>query len=191
MTKVDVRIIAATNRDLEMSVKDGKFRDDLFYRLNVFPLVVPPLRERSDDIPLLAAAFAKRYATRLGRAIDTPSEQCLQRLQAYDWPGNVRELENIIERAVITSRDGRLNLERALPEASSSEITCRTDRDSQVARRVRTVQELQDEERENLVLALESTGWRVAGDTGAAKLLGLRPSTLNSRMRALGIERPR
>jgi PAS domain S-box-containing protein len=189
--RVDVRIIAATNRDLEQSVKDGKFRDDLFYRLNVFPLVVPPLRERFDDIPLLATAFAERYANKFGRAIQPPSDQCVQRLQTYDWPGNVRELENIIERAVITSPDGRLNLERALPEASPSDTTCGADRDGPSAKQVRTVQELQDEERENIVLALESTGWRVAGDSGAAKLLGLRPSTLNSRMRALGIERPR
>jgi PAS domain S-box-containing protein len=189
--KVDVRIIAATNRDLEASIKAGEFRDDLFYRLNVFPILVPPLRDRREDIPLLASTFAVRFATKMGRSIQPPSESCIRRLQAYDWPGNVRELENIIERAVITSRDGHLNLDRALPEAFPSTPIESPGPAGRSERRVRTVQELHDEERANIVLALETAGWQVSGERGAAKLLGLKPSTLNSRMRALGIKRPR
>jgi PAS domain S-box-containing protein len=189
--KVDVRVIAATNRDLENAVQAGTFRDDLFYRLNVFPIVVPPLRDRPDDIPLLAAAFATRFARKIGRAVEPPCPRCIRRLQAYHWPGNVRELENIVERAVITSQDGRLNLDRALPEASAAESAADRDAHQESGQRIRTVQELQDEERRNILLALESSDWRVAGDHGAAKALGMNPSTLNSRMRALAIKRPR
>ena len=189
--RVDVRVLAATNRRLEESVKEGRFRDDLFYRLNVFPIVVPPLRDRADDIPLLASAFASRYAKEIGRAIEPPSAECLERLSNYDWPGNVRELQNVIERAVITSQDGRLNLARALPEASILRALCVYPDEPRRCQRVRTAAELQDEERANTVLALESANWRVAGESGAAKLLGMNASTLNSRIRALGIKRPR
>lgn len=193
--KVDVRVIAATNRDLKKSIEKGEFRDDLYYRLNVFPITVPPLRERQDDIALLAAAFAARFATKMGRTVKPPTVASLRRLQAYEWPGNVRELENIIERAVITSHDGQLNFDRALPESFLTEVPAvdglggaATPEDST---KVRTVQELRDEERANILRALEATGWRVAGDNGAAQLLGMKPSTLNSRMRALGIDRRR
>jgi PAS domain S-box-containing protein len=188
---VNVRVLAATNCQLEDSVKEGTFRGDLFYRLNVFPIVVPPLRQRTEDIPLLATAFAARYAKEIGRTLHPLSPQCLQRLKGYNWPGNVRELQNIIERAVITSRDGHLNLDRALPEASAAPVPCIHQDDPQSCRRVRTVSELQEEERRNIVLALESTNWRVAGEDGAAKLLGMNASTLNSRMRALAIRRPK
>ncbi|MHB0958147.1 MAG: sigma-54 interaction domain-containing protein [Pirellulaceae bacterium] len=189
--KVDVRVLAATNCQLEESVRERQFRDDLFYRLNVFPIHVPPLRDRADDIPLLASAFASRYAKEIGRTIEPPSNECLERLKAYSWPGNVRELQNVIERAVITSQNGRLNLDRALPETVNSPVPCVHQDDPQPCRRVRTVVELQEEERTNILLALESANWRVAGEHGAAKLLGMNASTLNSRIRTLEIKRPR
>jgi PAS domain S-box-containing protein len=188
--RVDLRVIAATNRDLKKLIKTGEFRNDLYYRLNVFPITVPPLRERKDDIALLASAFAARYSARMGRAINPLSEASVRRLKAYDWPGNVRELENIIERAVITSRDGNINLDRALPELSSTAVIGDEARPEEAAK-IRTAQELREQERANIILALESTGWRVAGESGAAQLLGINPSTLNSRIRALGIERRR
>ena len=185
--KVDARVIAATNRDLEQAVRDGKFREDLYYRLNVFPLRLPALRERREDIGVLAAAFAQKFAQRLGRIIEPLSQDCLRRLQAYAWPGNVRELQNIIERGVITARDGKLNLDRALPESVNSMAAALDD--GSAIKRVRTAQEFEDLERKNLIAALESAGWRVAGENGAAQLLGVKPTTLSSRMKALGIER--
>jgi len=188
--KVDVRIIAATNRDLEDSIKNGEFREDLFYRLNVFPINIPPLRNRRDDIAVLASAFADRFAKKMGRELKPLTEQCLRRLKSYDWPGNVRELENIIERAVITSQDDRLNIDRALPGTVVIAEPCAAIGQPETEQRVRTVQELQELERANIILALEASNWRVAGDKGAAKLLDLNPSTLNSRMRALNITRP-
>ena len=188
--KVDVRVLAATNRDLQQAIRDGKFREDLYYRLNVFPIDLPPLRERGDDISLLASTFASKFAQRMGRFIEPLSEDCLRRLKAYSWPGNVRELQNVIERAVITSRDGRLNLDRALPE--SGRVTATEALSSEgTARRVRTAKELEALERTNLMDALEATGWRVAGENGAAQLLGMKPTTLSSRMKALGVERKR
>ncbi len=189
--KVDIRVLAATNRHLEESVRVGGFRDDLFYRLNVFPIIVPPLRERLDDIPLLAMAFATGYAREIVRTVIAPDEEVFRRLRSYNWPGNVRELQNVIERAVITSQDGRLNLARALPETAATHVPCVHWEDPQPCVRVRTVSELQEEERRNILLALESASWRVAGESGAARLLGMNASTLNSRMRALGIRRPR
>ena len=188
--KVDVRVIAATNRDLKQATQEGKFREDLYYRLNVFPIEVPPLRERGDDIGLLASTFAKKFAKRMGRSIELLSEDCARRLKAYSWPGNVRELQNVIERAVITARDGRLNLDRALPE-SSKEMIAEAALSAETPKRVRTAKELEELERANLVAALEATGWRVAGETGAAQLLGMKPTTVSSRIKALGIERPR
>ena len=116
--KVNVRVVAATNRNLLQQVKEGKFREDLYYRLNVFPLEVPPLRERGDDIALLAAAYAERFARRMGRRMDPLSPEAIRRLKAYAWPGNIRELISVIERAAITAENGRLNLDRALPETA-------------------------------------------------------------------------
>jgi transcriptional regulator with GAF, ATPase, and Fis domain len=116
--KANVRVIAATNRKLSEEVKAGRFREDLYYRLNVFPIEVPPLRERGEDIPLLAASFVRRFAQRIGRPLEPLSPEDVRRLQAYSWPGNVRELENLMERAVITAEGGRLNLDRALPALS-------------------------------------------------------------------------
>ena len=188
--KVDVRVIAATNRDLKQATKEGKFREDLYYRLNVFPIELPPLRERGDDITLLASTFTNKFAQRMGRLIEPLSEACIDRLKAYGWPGNVRELQNVIERAVITARDGRLNLDRALP-ASAKEMIAEAVLSAETPKRVRTAKELEELERANLMAALEATGWRVAGETGAAQLLGMKPTTLSSRIKALGIERPR
>jgi len=188
--KIDVRVIAATNRDLAQAIRDGKFREDLFYRLNVFPIGLPALRERPDDIDTLASAFAQRYAQRIGRTLQPLSGDCLARLKAYSWPGNVRELQNIIERAVITSRDGRLNLDRALPESVNASGAERVPEDER-APGVRTAKELLELERDNLIAALEVSDWKVAGDNGAARLLGMKPTTLSSRIKALGIERPR
>jgi PAS domain S-box-containing protein len=192
--KVNVRVMAATNRDLKQIVRDGRFRDDLFYRLNVFPIEVPPLRERDDDILLLAAAFALRFAQRLGRRIEPLSEEDKKRLKNYGWPGNIRELQNVIERAVITSRDGRLNLDRALPEAGRDTLrNARTPETmaKEVSERILQLRELQQLERANILRALEAADWRVAGRDGAAALLGMNPSTLNSRIKAFGIARPK
>jgi PAS domain S-box-containing protein len=188
--KVDVRVLAATNRDLEKSVRAGQFREDLYYRLNVFPIEVPPLRARRDDIGMLATAFGKKFAQRMGRTLEPLSENCVRRLQAYSWPGNVRELQNIIERAVITSRDGRLDLDRALPESVNARVPTPSDDGVGVAR-VRTAKQLEELERANIVAALEVSEWKVAGENGAAQLLGIRPTTLSSRMKALGIARKR
>jgi PAS domain S-box-containing protein len=187
--RVDARVIAATNRDLKQATREGKFREDLYYRLNVFPIELPPLRDRGDDIGLLAENFARRSAQRMGRAIEPLSEDCIRRLKSYGWPGNVRELQNVIERAVITCRDGRLNLERALPESGKVNATESVSPDSN--KRVHTAKELEALERTNMIAALEATSWRVSGDGGAAQLLGIKPTTLSSRMKALGIERQR
>lgn len=189
--KVDVRVIAATNRQLRKAVQEGKFREDLYYRLNVFPIEVPPLRERGDDIAPLASAFAKKFAQRMGLHLEPLSEGCIRRLRAYPWPGNVRELQNVIERAVITARNGRLNLDRALPEAGRNGAANATVSTEKSHGPIRTMQEFQELERNNLIRALESTGWRISGENGAARLLGINPSTLSSRIKALGIARPR
>jgi PAS domain S-box-containing protein len=188
--KVDVRVLAATNRDLEKFVREGRFREDLYYRLNVFPIQLPSLRERRDDIGVLAASFAQKVAQRLGRTLEPLSDDCLRRLQDYSWPGNVRELQNIIERAVITSHDGRLNLDRALPEIASAPSAALTE-EAFAGKRVRTAKELEELERSNIIAALDTAEWKVAGESGAAQLLGVKPTTLNSRMKALGIERKR
>ena len=190
--KVDVRVIAATNRDLQKAVRNGTFREDLYYRLNVFPIQLPPLRDRREDIAPLAAAFAQKFARRMGRRIEPLSAECQQRLEAYGWPGNIRELQNIVERAVITSYDGCLNLNKALPGNDSVSISG-TDRailsPHKLSKAVVQAHELQQLERTNILRALEASGWRVAGRNGAAELLGINPSTLNSRMRALKIQR--
>jgi PAS domain S-box-containing protein len=188
--KVDVRVVAATNRELEREVKEGKFRGDLFYRLNVFPILIPPLRERGQDVVLLASAFAQRFARRMGRSMEPLSQEEACRLQAYPWPGNVRELANVIERAVITAAAGRLNLARALPEGASSPPFEPLPTAGGSGGGVRTVRELEALERANLIRALEQCQWRVSGDNGAAQLLGMNSSTLSSRMKVLGVKRP-
>jgi PAS domain S-box-containing protein len=191
--KVDVRVIAATNRDLEKLLRTGQFREDLFYRLNVYPIKLPPLRERPDDIGMLATAFARNFARRMGRRLVPLSDDCVRRLQAYNWPGNVRELQNIIERAVITSRDGHLNLDRALPESVNAAAAALGPvvADKPTAQHVRTAKEFEELERSNIIAALKAAEWKVAGEKGAAQLLGVKPTTLSSRMKALNIERKR
>ena len=190
--KVNVRIIAATNQDLDKMVKEGTFRRDLLYRLNVFPLHIPPLRERGDDIVHLAEAFLLRYGKRNRRSAFRLTEECRVKLKGYDWPGNIRELENVIERAVITSKDGRtLNLDWALPNHTpviheSIGMPQRQDDSS----RVLTATEMRDLERSNILRALEGSNWKISGRHGAAEKLGLNPNTLTSRMQSLGIQKP-
>jgi PAS domain S-box-containing protein len=188
--KVNVRVLAATNRNLSQAIQEGRFREDLFYRLNVFPIRLPPLRERGNDVIRLASAFAQRFARRMGRSITPLAADCAQRLKDYNWPGNVRELQNVIERAVITATDGTLNLDRALPDAPSSSPAPQR-RNEAPPDRIHTAKELEALERTNILRALDATNWTVSGEKGAAKLLGLNPSTLSSRMKALNIQKPR
>jgi transcriptional regulator with GAF, ATPase, and Fis domain len=191
--KVDVRVIAATNRDLSKRVDEGQFREDLYYRLDVFPLTVPPLRDRREDIALLANAFLERSLQKLGRTMEPLSAEAVRRLNAYDWPGNLRELQNVIERSVIVAEDGRPNLDRALPLSAKDQASVSfgsiNGRDEEA--RVLTVGELQELEKKNIIAALERCNWRIAGDNGAANLLGMKPSTLNSRIASLGIGKRR
>jgi len=190
--KVDVRVVAATNRDLAAMVEEGRFRRDLFYRLNVFPLELPPLRERGDDVGLLADFFVETLARRDGRTVAPLTPDCRYKLRRYSWPGNVRELQNVIERAIITSEDGRrLNLDRALPrDAEPSPAAAAAARAAPGEDRVMTEAEFRDLERANIARALEATGGKIAGAGGAAELLGLKPNTLSSRIKSLGVERP-
>jgi PAS domain S-box-containing protein len=189
--KVAVRVLAATNRDLLAAAREGRFRQDLYYRLNVFPIRLPPLRERKDDVGRLAAVFVERVARQLGRSIAPLAPECIRRLQAYAWPGNVRELQNVIERAVITASNGRLNLDRALPEAMPSEsiVSDVSDPPEPDKGAIRTAKELEELERVNIVRALQSSDWKVSGERGAARRLGMNPSTLASRMKVLGISK--
>ncbi len=175
--EVDVRLIAATNCDLTKAVEDQRFRADLFYRLNVFPISVPPLRERAEDIPAFVRHLAMQYASRMGKKIETIPKATLESLVAYPWPGNVRELQNVIERGVILSRGPELELGEWLPHPAS------TPRGSRIA----TLQEL---ERKHILEVLELTDWRVSGKRGAARLLDIKATTLEARMNKLGITRP-
>jgi transcriptional regulator with PAS, ATPase and Fis domain len=188
--RVDVRVVAATNLDLERAARDGLFRQDLYYRLSVFPIQLPPLRERGDDVVLLATAMAEKLARSLGRRIAPPDAADAAALRSYAWPGNVRELRNVVERAIITSADGRLHLHRALPEAAV--VTAPEDAPARprAGDEVMTERRVRELERENMIAALERSGWRVGGTDGAARLLNVSPSTLKSRMKALAIARP-
>ncbi len=174
--KVNVRVIAATNRNLEQLSKSGQYRPDLYYRLNVFPVHVPALREREGDIPLLAQYFVRKFAANLGRKIDRIPERMIAALQRYQWPGNVRELEHVIERAVILSEGPELEPIDWLSSSDNKGVTGRT----------MTLEEL---ERQHILDVLEQTNWRVSGDKGAAAILGLKSTTLEARMKKLGIER--
>jgi transcriptional regulator with GAF, ATPase, and Fis domain len=194
--RVNVRVIAATNRDLEQSVKQGAFREDLYYRLSVFPLRLPPLRERGEDVVLIAENTLERLARQMGRRIAPLSEDDVAVLKAYRWPGNVRELRNVIERALITSTDGRLSLRRVLPAEEPTDGVRARDSFTPTAPvasmdEVLTEARVRELERANLIRALEHCGWRAGGAGSAAELLGVSPSTLKSRMKALGIARPR
>jgi PAS domain S-box-containing protein len=186
--KVDVRVIAATNLDLEAAVEEGRFRADLYFRLNVFPIVLPPLRERAGDVAILARAFASRLARKMGRKQVSFTDEELRRLSEYEWPGNVRELENVIERALITSPPNRIVLDRALPRATASptQVLEESGEDAPILDR----EGMRALEKRNIVRALDRCGWQVAGEGGAALLLGMSPSTLSSRMKSLDIRRP-
>lgn len=184
---VDARIIAATNRDLKHEVEKGQFRQDLFFRLNVFPIEVPALRKRKEDIPLLADEFLRHAARRFNRPDIELTQGNIMALQAYDWPGNVRELMNVLERAVITSRQGRLRLD--LPTAGR-----KSSRPGAAIAQPTTVvpdTEIKRLEKENMLAALNQTGWRVHGPGGAAELLGMRPTTLASRIKRMRLTEPK
>ena len=187
--KVDVRVVAATNRDLAARVREGSFREDLYYRLNVFPIRIPPLRERGDDIAELAQEFVDRFGRRFGRRLAPLSQSTLARLAAYSWPGNVRELANVLERGVIISKGDTFDIDRALLDTLPRDSAPRLPAAAKPTH-ILSARELEDLERANIVRALEASGWKVAGGQGAAARLGMNPSTLNSRMRALGITRP-
>ncbi len=174
--KVDVRIIAATNRNLEEQIRKNLFRKDLYYRINVYPVSIAPLRERKTDIPLLAEYFVKRFNLKLGTNISRISKKTIEQLQAYSWPGNVRELENIIERAVIVSPNSSLNVEPLITPDFE-------EKDKLIP--------LAEFERQYITRVLNRTGWRVEGANGAARILDMHPETLRSRMRKLGIKRPK
>lgn len=189
--QADVRIVAATNRDLEEEVAAGRFRLDLYYRLAVFPIEVPPLRERLDDIPILARHFLKSVAESNGHACHELRKADERRLETHEWPGNVRELKNVMERAYILSGDGPLRVDLALPEIRRSKDRLDSPHSKQQARRgFLTVEELREFEVENLLGALEAADWKVFGPKGAAALLGMKPTTLASRLKALKIKRP-
>jgi PAS domain S-box-containing protein len=189
--KVDVRILAATNHDLEEAVRSGRFRDDLFYRLNVFPITVPPLRERREDIPLLLWYFVGRFASAAGRKIDRIPQDLMEDFVRYDWPGNVRELANMVERAVILSPGPVLRLDDASPFGARESHLARGEDEPARSRPRRGVrQSLQDVERYHIRDVLEECGWKVSGLGGAAEVLGLKESTLRFQMKRLGIRRP-
>ncbi len=183
--KVDVRVIAATHRDLRKEVEAGRFREDLFYRLSVFPIEVPPLRERREDIAPLAAHFARRSAERMNRSPPRLTQASLRQLLSHDWPGNVRELQNAVERAVILSRRGPLRFD--LPDSTSADRRGSPPPEPLLLRR----EDLRRQERDSIAVALQRTGGKIFGPDGAAELLGMKPTTLASRIKALGISRPR
>jgi DNA-binding NtrC family response regulator len=184
--KVDVRIIAATNRDLEIEIDRGNFREDLFYRLNVFPIKVPPLRSRKEDIPLLVNHFVKKYAKKIGKTFDSIPKPVMDSLRDYRWPGNVRELENIIERAVVISPSGKFILGDWHSKGPDSGLFSSTAAAGAGSDSLATLEEV---EKAHIIKALEAANWRVSGPRGAAKILGMNHKTLDSRMKKLGIKR--
>lgn len=175
--KVNVRVIAATNRDLEKEVREGRFRSDLYYRLKVFPILLPALRDRTQDIPLLVSYFVKKFSTTMGRKVESVSANAMELLKHYPWPGNIRELEHVIERAVILSQGLELELGDWMPKNT----------EPRAAGPAATLEEV---ERGHILAVLAQTSWRVSGDKGAAKILGLNPTTLEARMKKLNISRP-
>ncbi len=181
--QVDVRVVTATNQLLPRAIEEGRFRADLFYRLNVFPIAIPPLRERREDVPVLVRHLILRHATRLGRVIESVSSADMDALQSYAWPGNVRELNNLIERAVILTQGRVLDLTRCLPlgEGRAPSLTWP----------IGGLETLEELERRHITAVLRQTNGRISGERGAARILGVRPSTLESRLRRLGITKPR
>jgi formate hydrogenlyase transcriptional activator len=190
--RVDIRVIAATNRDLNRAVAEGKFRRDLFYRLNVFPILMPTLRQRADDIPLLAHYIMRRCASRIGRRIEHIPAATLARLAAYSWPGNIRELENVIERAVILSRGPDLDLASGLipsiADAAAGGAQRETESGGAAAAAERSLAQI---DKDRIIAVLKQTNWHIEGPNGAAAILKLNPSTLRSRIKKLGVERSR
>jgi transcriptional regulator with GAF, ATPase, and Fis domain len=178
---VDVRVIAATNRDLEEAVADDSFRADLFYRISVFPIRIPPLRERRDDIPLLAQHFVAHFAAKLKKRVAAVSPASIRRLQDYDWPGNIRELQNVIERAVVLTQGETVEAEAILINVGS--------RSAPQAVHPPSGATLAQAEREAILVALERARWKISGTGGAADQLGLKPTTLHGKMKKLGIRR--
>jgi len=176
--KTDVRIIAASNRNLEEEIKNGTFREDLFYRLNVFPIKIPPLRQRKEDIPLLVNHFVAKFNKKMGKQIEIVPKDTLNELQGYRWPGNVRELESVIERAVIISQGKVLQVLDCFESFQKTEEPSNSD-----------IKSLEALEQDHILRVLLKTGWRIEGEKGAAVLLGLNPSTLRARMRKFGIAR--
>ncbi len=187
----DARIIAASNRDLEQMVKAGRFREDLFYRLNVFPIWLPPLRDRTDDIPLLVWAFVKEFGRTLGKSIDTIPRATMDALKQYAWPGNIRELRNVIERAMIVSDGRTLEIELPFLAGGRPPMPAASAARPEPAEPASDGLTLAESQRRHILAVLERTGWRVSGKNGAAALLGLKPTTLESRMAKLGIKRAR
>jgi formate hydrogenlyase transcriptional activator len=199
--KVNVRVIAATNRDLNEAVKEGKFRRDLFYRLNVFPLSVPPLRERTEDIPLLVTFSLQKFARKLGRPVKQVSEETMRRLAAYSWPGNIRELQNVIERAILLSAANTLTLAPDFGPGQSelSRFSAKDKQEQEQEQERRTPPapaaekdgrgSLEEVERQHIESVLAKTNWMIEGERGAAKILNVNPSTLRSRMQKLGIRK--
>ena len=192
--RVNVRVVAATNRNLQEAVEAGRFRSDLFYRLNVFPLELPPLRERLSDIPQLVALCISRFSRRFGKKIEGVSQESMGRLMSYPWPGNVRELQNVMERAIVLSAGPTLRLDQDLVPVAASEGSLETAEilaedpgpPAPVPSGLPTLQEV---ERSHILAALEQTGGVVDGPKGAAKILNLHPNTLRHRMGKLGIKR--
>jgi PAS domain S-box-containing protein len=194
--KVDVRVIAATNRDLAKSIQENRFREDLYYRLNVFPLVLPPLRDRPDDVPLLVQHLVRKFSTRLGLRIESVAKATIERLGRYAWPGNVRELENILERAVILSNGPTLEIDEAVLASAAAELRPMVDSeatsvgsDAVSAVENSALESLASSTRSHILAALEKSGWIIDGPHGAAKILAVHPNTLRSRMKKLGIVR--
>jgi transcriptional regulator with GAF, ATPase, and Fis domain len=190
--RVDVRIVAATNRDLKQEIEAKRFREDLYYRLNVFPIQIAPLRERKEDISVLAAHFVDLSARNLNQPKPRLTQGNMLQLQRYNWPGNIRELQNVIERAVITSVGGRLGFD--LPTGGESKTSGPTiahkSEDEVKESEIITDDEMRRRERENILAALKQTKWKISGEDGAAELLGIKPTTLASRMKKMDIERP-
>jgi transcriptional regulator with GAF, ATPase, and Fis domain len=193
--KVDVRVIAATNRQLQQEIEAGRFREDLYYRLNVFPLEIPPLRERIEDIAPIATLFLAQACRKLGIPEVKFKQRHIVQLQDYPWPGNARELRNVIERAVINSRSGSLRIDLPLTgEAEtplpgpSAPFPVRTGGTTAI---ILSDAEMKQQERRNLLAALTAADWKVSGPGGAAELLGVKPTTLASRIKSMGIDKPR
>jgi len=191
--RVDVRVIAATNRNLQEAIEAGRFRSDLFYRLNVFPLELPPLRERRSDISQLVMHCVSRFAKRLGKKVDAVSQETMDRLMTYPWPGNIRELQNVIERAVVLSHGQTLTLDKDLvPLAVAAERNLEVPAAQEslpaglASSKLPTLEEV---ERSHILAALEKAGGVIEGPKGAARILNVHPNTLRHRMNRFGIKR--